>query len=89
MCLVAAHFGARLPIAATVGTLPTACSLGFSLPSSPTSAADTSHPADVPRFPFCESSLLRINQRYQFFFFVRALSVPWSDVVHEGPMDKA
>ena len=47
VCLVAAPFGARLPIAATVGTLPTACSLGSSLPSAPTLLADTSHPADL------------------------------------------
>ena len=60
VCLVAAPFGARLPIAATVGTLPTACSLGFSLPSSPTSAADTSHPADVPRFPFAGSTIATV-----------------------------
>ena len=44
VCLVAAPFGARLPIAATVGTLPAACSLGSSFPSAPTSLAVTSHP---------------------------------------------
>eukprot|EP00964_Phaeocystis_antarctica_P066574 scaffold40247_cov65-Phaeocystis_antarctica.AAC.7 len=51
VCRVAAPFGARLPIAATVGTLPTACSLGSSPPSAPTLLADTSHPADLSRFP--------------------------------------
>ena len=40
----------------------TACSLGLSLPSSPTSAADTSHPADVPRFPFAGSTIATVRR---------------------------
>ena len=46
VCRVADPFGARLPIAATVGTLPTGCSVGSFPPFASTLLADTSHPAD-------------------------------------------
>ena len=48
---VAACGGALLPMAATVGPLPSAVSLGSSTPSALTSPAVTTHPADASLLP--------------------------------------
>ena len=62
VCLVAAPFGARLPIAATVGTFPVACSLGASLPSASTSLADTNHADDLSLRPAAGSTAATVRR---------------------------
>ena len=70
VCLVAAPFGARLPIAATVGTFPTACSLGSSLPSAP------SYSPTPTLLTFCEScTALRVLFR-QFSHYSKLKGEP-------------